>query len=267
MKVCKFGGRASTDIRAIKNVILLCKNKERKVIVFSAIGKANCKDEKLTDLIIDYTKNNNDEIKNKIINKFKTLCKKLKIKININYEINKIINNYKITKNAESLISKGEYLTAKLFSIKLNIKFIPAEKIIFINNNKFNFIKIKQKLNYYIKKYGQICIPGFYGINEQKEIVLFNRGGGDLTGGVVAKCLAPCIYENFTDVNGIYEENPKIKRSKLLKTLSYERLIMLTKTCGVIQNDCAVLLNNSTVVLNVRNVYNLKSKGSFVKTY
>lgn len=53
MIVCKFGGSITANATSIKNINELLENKERKILVFSAIGKNDKNDIKLTDLLID----------------------------------------------------------------------------------------------------------------------------------------------------------------------------------------------------------------------
>ena len=62
MIVCKFGGSSLISLESLKLIKkILNSNSDRKIIVLSAIGKNNAKDEKLTDILINLAKSNNDE--------------------------------------------------------------------------------------------------------------------------------------------------------------------------------------------------------------
>ena len=56
----------------------------------------------------------------------------------------------------------------------------------------------------------RLCLPGFYGATVDGAIKLFQRGGGDITGAIVARCLDADLYENWTDVSGFLSADPRI---------------------------------------------------------
>lgn len=266
MIVCKFGGSATTKIEAIENIKKLSQDDRRKVFVFSALGKENNFDKKITDILIEITQNKNIKKNKKILfEKFNKLKNKLNIKINAKKIINKYINEFLISKDAQCLISKGEYITSLFMAKYLNIKFIPAEKLIYFQNNKINYKKIKNKLNYFINKYNKIVTCGFYGINEFGEIELFSRGGSDITGAILSKCLGAKIYENWTDVCGVMQVNPNIIVSKQIKKMSYFDLdIMTSYDANVIHNSCVQILSNTGIALKIGNIFDISDKPTTV---
>ena len=253
--VCKFGGKCTTNLKNIQNIKKLSVNKNRKVFVFSAIGSDN--DQKLTDLLIEYTRFKKKSILTKIKQKIQKLNKNTIKNDKISQKVDYIIKKYQKNKDDNYLISRGEYLTCLIMSQYLNIKFIPAEKIIFFKNNKLDYKRIEKCLKFYLKQYPQIIIPGFYGV-QNKKIKLFSRGGGDITGAVVSLCLNCDCYENYTDVQGIKQVNPKICESKQIKHMNYKDLITMTSyDANVIHVDCAKLLQNSNVVLKIFSISTL----------
>ncbi|SUM32877.1 aspartate kinase [Staphylococcus gallinarum] len=56
----------------------------------------------------------------------------------------------------------------------------------------------------------KLIVPGFFGISRQGYVVTFPRGGSDITGAIVARGVRADLYENFTDVSGIFRANPTI---------------------------------------------------------
>ncbi len=267
MIVCKFGGSSTTSIKSIKNIKKLKENsKKRQVFVFSAIGKSYPNDKKITDLLIEITQNKNI-VKNKkiILNKFNKLQKNLKLNINIKKLLNNYHNNFLSTKNADYLISKGEYITTLLMSKYLDIKFVPAEKIIFFQKDKINYNKTKNKLKYYLNKYKRFATCGFYGLDENNSIKIFSRGGSDITGAIISKCLNAKTYENWTDVCGIRRVNPKVMQSKQIKKMSYADLDIMTKCdANVIHNACIDILQGNNIKLKVGNIFEIKHKKTLV---
>lgn len=283
MIVCKFGGSATATKQALKNVLSL-KSDDRNVWVFSAIGKSNLTDAKLTDLLIKYTssKSNKTKIKKQIKQKLLMLKKYTNCKQNTNGFVDEICSVFDTNKNKFWFISRGEYITAKIMAEYLNIKFLPAEKIIFFRNNKLNLEKIEKNIKKHIIEYKNIVIPGFYGLNEHEtnfallhteynstvdRIKLFSRGGSDFSASIIAKCLGANIYENWTDVDGIFETNPQIAKSNRIEKMSYTDLdIMSNFDAKVIHKDCAKLLNGTDTKLIVKNILTPQKSGTIVST-
>ena len=259
MIVSKFGGSSLVDIVALNNIKKISKNKNRKILIFSAMGKPNFADKKLTDILI-----NKDFFNAKKYLKY--LCNICKVNININKYINNINKIYTNNKDDEWLVSRGEYLTCLIISKYLNIKFIPAENIIYLDNNNFNYKKINNKINYYLKKYNQIIIPGFYGIDQNKKIKIFSRGGGDITGALVAKISNAKVFEKFTDTCGIKMANPAIiKNAKQILAMSYDDAKIMTDCdASVLHKDVCSLLSSTNVETLVKSTFDTKSKPTHI---
>ena len=262
MIVCKFGGSSTVNLTALANIKKISKNKNRKILVFSAFGKPFFDDKKLTDILFE----KNIE-KTKIYLNY--LCKLTKIKININMLIDSIYKTFSKNNSIEYLVSRGEYLTCLIMSKYLNIKFIPAEKIIFFDKLNLNYKKINNKIKYYLKKYHQIVVPGFYGINEQGDIKLLSRGGGDVTGAVLAKCTKANVYENYTDTSGIKMVNPSIiKNAKTIQKISYtDAMVMTNCDAKVLHQDVCNILENTNTKTIVKNIYKPNSLSTSIDNH
>lgn len=258
MRVCKFGGSSLTSLKSLRNIKKLCNGKNsRRVFVFSAIGKSKGRDEKLTDLLINFFNEKNSLLKKKVYNqillKFSKLARQTGSKTFSKQEIHSALFSYK---NIDYVLSRGEYFTTKIMADYLNIKFIPAEKVIFFENNKINYAKSKKALWRYLKKYEKIAIPGFYGIDENKNIKLFPRGGGDVSGAIISKILNAKMYENWTDICGIKEINPKICLSPTIKKLSYADLQFMTSLdAKVLHKDVALILSGTKIKTQVGSIF------------
>ena len=267
MIVCKFGGSATARAGAIENIKRLARDKNRRIFIFSAIGKERKNDVKFTDLLISLTKENSDKkiIINKIKRKFDKFLIKINKKLKINEKIDNFIKKYNKNKDFNYLISRGEYLTAYLMSKYINIPFVPAEKIIYFKNGKINYKKIKIKLNYYLNKFEQFVVPGFYGINEKGKVHLLSRGGSDVSGAILARVVKNCIYENWTDESGIKEVNPLFLKSKTIFKMGYAQLKVMTGLdAKIIHEDCADILKGHGVILQVGNILKPNSEKTIV---
>ena len=250
MIVCKFGGSSTTTAKALQNIERISHKKCRKIFVFSALGKASENDEKITDLLIDFCVATNNEEKNKIIKKIKLKFDKLINLTHVNIEFSAIFKNISKTKNKNYIISRGEYLTSQIMAQFLGIKFVPAEQIFCLRNDEVDFDLTKKKIEKFLARYGRICTGGFYGYDvETKKIVLFERGGGDISGAILAKCLNAKVYENFTDVSGVKMANPKyVPTAKTIKKLSYKQMKILSQCDGKVLHErvCEMLDGTKT---------------------
>ena len=267
MIVCKFGGSATAKDEGITNIKEIAGDYNRRIFIFSAIGKSDFNDEKTTDLLIDFAQSNLNKkiIIKKIKQKFNKLLQKIKKKLKIYKKINNFIQKYLNNQDDNYLISRGEYLTAFIMSKYLNLPFVPAERILHFKNNNVDEIRTKQKLQYYLTKYRQFVVPGFYGINEKGKIHLLSRGGSDVTGAVFAKLSKARVYENWTDEDGIKEVNPKYFSSNTIDKMNYNQLAVMTACdAKVLHQDCANILKRGNVETCVCNVLNVSGNKTFI---
>lgn len=267
MIVSKFGGSSVARIQSLANILKISKDKRRKIFVFSALGKENENDSKITDLLIKYFDEKNNLKKRKIFNKIRNKFKSLINLVCVNIEFSAIFNYFQKNKNKNYIISRGEYITAKIMSKYLEIKYVPAEYIIRFNDGVFDETETTKRANKFLKKYGRFCTGGFYGYDSTtKQIVLFDRGGGDTTGAILSKITQSKIYENFTDVDGVKAVNPNIvKDAKTIKKMSYQDMKEISLHDGrVLHQSVCDILANTKVKTIVKNIYNPKFAGTII---
>ena len=255
MIVCKFGGGCTTSAEAIKNIKRISKNTNRRVFVFSAIGKHFDGDQKLTDLLISYFNSREKDILNEIKLKVEKLCKLTCQRVSVK----SFLSGLKKTKDYDTMLSRGEYFTTKIMSKYLDIKFVPAEKIIFFEEGEINYTRVKKRLNFYLKKYQKFGICGFYGVDLEGNIKLFSRGGGDTTGAIIAKAVDADVYENYTDVDGLKEADPKVHpNAKTIKRISYQKMKELSLNgANVLHKSVCEILHGSGIFTKIININNI----------
>ena len=87
------------------------------------------------------------------------------------------------------------------------------------------WIRLPKKLKAAIGEEKCFVLPGFYGATEDGKIKLLDRGGGDITGAIVAQCLGADLYENWTDVSGFLTADPRIvDNPKSISRITYAEL-------------------------------------------
>ncbi|WP_070972380.1 bifunctional aspartate kinase/homoserine dehydrogenase I [Vibrio sonorensis] len=72
-------------------------------------------------------------------------------------------------------------------------------------------------------------MPGFTAGNEEGELVTLGRNGSDYSAAVLAACLRADCCEIWTDVDGVYNCDPRlVDDARLLKSLSYQEAMELS---------------------------------------
>jgi len=273
MIVCKFGGTSVAGYDSSLNIKKIVNDdKNRKFIVVSALGK-NCDyDFKITDKLLEayYLYANGDKYKYNIEEVFSIygqMAKHLNVKIDWEKQkcdLLKMLLNGNISK--EYLVSRGEYYCALMYSKFLGATFLDAKDyIIFKNDKTLNLAKTKARLKK-LNKNNKYIIGGFYGSNEKGQIVLFDRGGADITGAVIAKCLMAEIYENYTDVNGVYNMNPNIFfKAENLPVMDFNTALKMAENGSeIVHYDAIKQLKDTNVLLMVKSTTEYKKMGTLI---
>lgn len=273
MIVCKFGGTSVAGGEAFKNIKKVVEdNNNRKIIVVSALGKNNEYIKKITDALFElyYVLQNGedgDEIINYIFFRYNQMSKKMGVNISwqkYQNEFLRAIRQGNFTK--EFIVSRGEYYSAILYAKYLGANFIDAKNyIIFNKNGKIDPKTTKIKLNQ-LNLSQKYVIGGYYGSDKNGNIKVFDRGGSDITGAIIAKLLNAEVYENYTDVNGVYNKNPNIfNGAKRLPLLSFKTAITLAEAGNeVVHKDAIECIKNSNGLLFVKSTQNYSSLGTII---
>lgn len=267
--VLKFGGSSVANIKNLECVKKIANKWGNKIIVVSAFGKTEVSDTKLTDLLIDCSQavclQDFDNAFRKVEQKILEISYALKTKLDVKNCLKNIRKKYIKSKDAAYLISRGEYMTAKILAEYLCLPFVDAKNIMIFENGKPNYIKIEKILKKITKKHKKIIIPGFYA-TENNKLFIFSRGGSDISGAIIARAVRAKNYYNFTDVDGVYNVSPKIIQTKTnIKKISYEDLDKITQNgAEVIHNDCIQILNKQNTKLKICNTNKLGKGGTCV---
>ena len=231
-KVVKFGGSSlanSTQFEKVKNIVT--SDISRRIVVVSALGKRNKDDYKITDLLFltqAHLKYGVDEksVFQIVKDRYFEVAKDLNLSLDLDLEFKNIEKEFSKTIDKEMLVSRGEYLAAKMMAEYLGYQFIDAKDVIFFDySGVIDSEKTDKAVQDVLKKYDRIVVPGFYGAYPDGKIHLLSRGGSDVTGSILAKAADATIYENWTDVSGFLVTDPRIVPDpKQIKEISYEEL-------------------------------------------
>ena len=273
IKVCKFGGSSlasSEQFKKIKNIVE--SQEERKVIVASACGKAFKEDHKVTDLLYLCLAHKKygmsyDDILNQIVVKHQSIIDDLGLSFDLNIEVEIIKYLLENNKNSDEIVSYGEYLSSRLLALYLNAEFVNAKDVICFNyDGTIDINRTYQKFVPYLKTNKKIVVPGFYGALPNGVIKLMSRGGSDITGALLANVCDATVYENWTDVSGIYVCDPRIiKNPKKIKVITYGELREMSYMGASVLHDESIFpVKIKNIPINILNTNKPEDKGTVI---
>lgn len=280
--VCKFGGTSTANESTAKRVKKIVEaNAARRYIVVSAPGKRFAGDIKITDLLYAAAakaeeKNAKDyrKIFEKVRERFLEIARfsaaDERFFGDLQSELCEIEAKIYAERNEAFAASRGEYLTAKIFAKLLGVPFIDAADLIRFtkdgNLDKTTFNRVQVRLNG-VKR---AVIPGFYGRGAGGGIHTFPRGGGDITGAVIARGVRADLYENWTDVSGVYEGDPKKNRgAAALPFLTYAEFAAMSGAkesggAGVLHKEAAEIACGAGIPIRISNTFRPEEKGTLI---
>lgn len=273
IKVCKFGGSSvanAAQFRKIKSII--ASDDSRKVIVASACGKAYKEDHKVTDLLYLCEAHKKygmgyEDILSLIENKHQDIIDELNLTFNLKEEMDRIRNLLKKSSNTDELISKGEYLSSRLLAQYLDCDFVDARDVISFNfDGSLDIEETKKKFMPYLSSEKKIVVPGFYGALPNGVIKTMSRGGSDITGSLLANIVDASVYENWTDVSGIYVCDPRIiNNPKQIDIITYDELREMSYMGANVLHDEAIFpVKDKNIPINIRNTNEPDNPGTMI---
>ena len=290
--VSKFGGSSLKDAGQFAKVKKIIFSKEdRDVIVVSAPGRRFKEDTKITDELISLSDKNKkiDDLEKiiksleeelsvqkvyrdtqleKVKRRFLSIAEELKLEDFWDDELKFVFDEIKNSRDKDFIVSRGEYLNAKLLSCYLGYDFIDAKDIIiFDEDGKVDLEKSAKAIRVHIGEKKKAVVPGFYGSDKNGDIVTFTRGGSDYTGSLIAYALDSKVYENWTDVNGIMTSDPnRDPNAKTIDKLNFKELKeIIDGGAEVYQGDAIKPVEEKNIMIKILNTNNPRNHGTVIK--
>ena len=271
--VAKFGGTSvasAAQLRKISSIIR--SNPERRFIVVSAPGKRFPEDIKVTDLLLNcYEKASAGESfaeeLNQVKLRFREIIEGLQMVFPLNDEIRILEQSLMTDPQRDYTASRGEYLTAKILARYLGYTFVdPAWCICFDENGRLNMAMTIRTIRASLLPLKHAVIAGFYGADMSGKIHTFERGGSDITGSLVACALGADLYENWTDVSGLYAADPRIvDHPETVSHMSYRELRTLSYMgASVLHSDAVLSASEMEIPINIRNTNRPDDPGTMI---
>ena len=234
VKVCKFGGTSMANATTIRQVAsIITSDEERKYIVVSAPGKQHKDDIKVTDLLYRLA----DEIINEkepttftlIRERFLKIAEDLELSFSMKDVLDQLLNDMIEDGTLDFIVSRGEYLSARILADVLKYEFIDSTELIKFRGSKLDYNATNKASRKYLKTREYVVIGGFYGATSRGDVKILTRGGSDVTGALIARAVNAKVYENWTDIDGFLMCDPRIvDHPKLIEAMTYKELRALS---------------------------------------
>ena len=273
MKVCKFGGSSVADASQIKKVkAILDSDKERTIVVVSAPGKRFSGDEKVTDMLLSCAEMVQKGVSSKekfedVKNRYRDIAEGLGLGRDvIDEELQTVYKTIEGGAGRDYAASRGEHLNAKLIAKYLGWNYIETEECIVIGENNKIENESYSNLASLIENGKKYVIPGFYGRSPSGEVRCFSRGGSDITGAIAARAVMADVYENWTDVSGVYSSDPRfVKSAHVIPALSYKMVRELSEVgASVFHEEAIAPAVEVNIPINIRNTNSPEDAGTII---
>jgi len=264
----KFGGSSVCDAQMFRAVHdILNQDAARKYIILSAPGKRSPADEKITDLFLRAyaAKPPEDQfIFAQIFQRYTSIRDQLCPTFDLEGETERIFANIRISRDYAA--SRGEYLCAKLFAAAFGLSFVDAQDLLFFDKSGAidrarSFSAIRSAL----LPLERAVIPGFYA-SSPSGIRTFSRGGSDVSGAWIAAAVNADLYENWTDVDGVYSADPALIPDAMLHPrISLDQMRQMALAgAKILHPDALLPLQDSGIPTLIRNTLRPKLHGTLV---
>lgn len=272
LKVLKFGGTSMADAGQYQKVAAIVRaDPTRKVVVVSAAGKRFAEDNKITDLLylchahLQYGVSC-ESIFATVRERYLAIRDALGLKTDLESALDALEKKMRAGISREELVSRGEYLSARLMADFLDFDFIDATRWLFFRyDGTVDQERSYAALKALVTPRGAV-IPGFYGRMPDGKIRTLTRGGSDITGALAAAALDADVYENWTDVSGILMADPRIvDHPKTIERATYSELRQLSYSGAQVLHEMTVFpVREKNIPLNIRNTNDPSHPGTLI---
>ena len=216
MILAKFGGSSLADGRRFQAVRrILLQDPSRRGVVVSAPGRRFPGDEKLTDLLYgcydrSVTGGDWESLFAAVRARFEEIRITCGIPVDLGGEFSRLSAGFAAgTVTRDEAASRGEYFSARLLAAYLGRQFLDSARWLrFTADGQVDAVRSYGLLRQFAGV--EFVTPGFYGAMPDGSIRTLTRGGSDVTGALAAAALEAELYENWTDVPGIFRADPAL---------------------------------------------------------
>ena len=280
IKITKFGGSSVADAEQFRKVkAIIDADPARQFVVVSASGRRFKRDSKVTDLLylVDAHLSYHvscDDLLDSIGERFYSIAAELKLNYPMGEKFQAFVREVKGGScTQEYIVSRGEYFTAQLMAEYLGFTFVDAADVVaFHQDGELDMDRTAQQLKRVLAEKSvpgeklRVVMPGFYGATRDGRIKLLDRGGGDISGSILAKCLSADVYENWTDVSGFYAVDPRIvPTAEVIRRITYTELRELSYMgASVLHEDAIFPIRDAGIPIVIKNTNRPEDPGTVI---
>ena len=272
IKICKFGGSSvasAEQFRRVKEIVE--SDRDRRFIVVSAVGKRFPEDNKITDLLLLVNAHVTyhvdcqmllDDIKARFVE----IADELGVTWPVAEKFDAFAKNIK-QHSPEYIVSRGEWFTAHIMADYLGFPFVDAADVmIFHHDGTVDLERTAIRVKDAVQRKGSFVFPGFYGSTVEGSIKLFQRGGGDITGAILARCLNAGLYENWTDVSGFLSADPRIvENPRSIHRITFDEMRELSYMgASVLQEEAIFPVREGNIPIQIKNTNSPGAEGTII---
>lgn len=180
-------------------------------------------------------------------------------------------NEYLSEQEKARLLSMGELVSAVRFCSKLRAIGINAYALSFreagiLTDDNYGSAAVlaldNTELVKLLEAYDVLIVCGFVAMNAIGEITTLGRGGSDFTAVLVADMLNLKEVEIYTDVDGIYDSDPRLnKAAKKYHEITYHQMLALHSK--VLHDRCVDYAAKKQIRINLKSTFS-KEYGTLV---
>ena len=286
MNVIKFGGSSIATAERMKNTLAIIQEQKAGCVVLSATAGTTNQLERIIALQKTFQKESAEkelsELKKKHLDIIDKLYNSEKTKQYIKQELQYLINKTAIelglleTRAEEkNILALGEKLSCLLFKKlleenQLAVKYVPAEKLIFLDKNRepdLPYIKEKLKnitANLHPKEI--LLTEGYICSNSEKKLDNLQRGGSDYTASIIAAAIAAEELQIWTDVNGFQNCDPRyVVSTQSISRLSFDEAAELAYFgAKILHPYCILPCKKANIPVLLKNSLRPTEKGTII---
>ena len=111
-----------------------------------------------------------------------------------------------------------------------------------------------------------LVMPGFYGATIDGQLVTLGRNGSDYSAAILATCLGARVCEIWTDVDGIYNVDPRlVDQAQLIARMSYQEAMELAYFgAKVLHPKTITPLTKQHIECHIKNTLNPAHQGTII---
>ena len=264
MVVLKAGGTSMATAASIRKVEeILRQNSDRKIIVVSAPGKW-AGDPKITWLLTQAVSRpaQSGAFLSAVRTRYAALAKAL----DVEWDMDALWQDFVFGQGEQALVALGEHLAAHLVSRAWGIPFLDAREGIVFEGDSVDIPATYLALRKVVGDNSCGVMGGFFGCDRGGRVRLLPYGGSDVTGALLAAALDADLYQNWTDVDGVYSDDPnRYPLSRPIAHLSYRQIYAMSYWGAKVLHPLAVKpCADKGIPIRIRNTFDPKGQGTLI---